>query len=281
MKINGKYVGVWLFVIALGFAFGIFYGIKEGFIRSEDQINILVMGIDTKNGWDARSDSINLVHIDFSANRIGILSIPRDTLVDIPGHGQDKINHAHRFGGPELSCLTVSKFVGVPVDYYMEMNFPMFQGLVDEMGGIDVEVDKPLNYDDYYAGLHIHLNPGMQHLNGYQAMGFVRFRHDNASDWGRIERQHRFFDAFAKEVLSPVNAWRLPSMLYGFSSNIRTNMDVFKAIKVATRASGIMRYGKVDMGYIPGADARLPQGYYMLSDETGMKKEIDRVIYGK
>lgn len=260
---------------------GFFFGIRHGAIIENDQINILVMGVDTTSGWKARSDSINLVHIDFSKNRIGILSIPRDTFVDIPGHGQDKINHAHMFGGPELSCLTVSRFIGVPVNYYVEVNFPMFMKIIDQIGGISLDVDKPLYYDDYAANLHIHLDPGRQTLTGYEAMGYVRFRHDSASDWGRIDRQHKFFGALAKQLINPSNVVRLPYILYGVSTDIRTNLSFIQATKLAAKVSSIYRYGKVDTGVIPGGDARLPGGYYMLSDPEGMKTEVDRVIYGK
>jgi LCP family protein required for cell wall assembly len=239
------------------------------------------MGVDTKEGWQARSDSINLVHIDFSNNRIGILSIPRDTLVDIPGYGQDKINHAHTYGGPELSCATASNFLKIPVYYYVEVNFPMFVELVDRIGGVTLDIEKPLYYDDYAANLHVHLNPGIQRLSGYETMGYVRFRHDSSSDWGRIDRQQKFFEALAKELMQPSNLARFPYILYSVSSNIRTNLGITQALRIGMKVSSIYRTGTVITGVIPGGDVRLDRGYYMLSDEEGKRREIDRVIYGK
>ena len=280
-RLTPLYKNLALFLAAIVCAGALYFGLNRGYIRRSDEINILVMGIDTTAGWKARSDSINLVHIDYARNRMGILAIPRDTLVDIPGHGEDKINHAHMFGGPELSCLTVSRFLQVPVHYYVEVNFPLFIDLVDKVGGITVDVDKPLYYNDYAANLHVNLRPGPQRLSGYQAMGYVRFRHDNASDWGRIDRQHKFFQALLREVSKPSNLWKTPIIAYGFTSNIRTNLGTTQLLKLAMSASGIYRSGRVDTGVIPGGDARLSRGYFMLSDETGKQKVINEVIYGR
>lgn len=272
---------VWIFIISVVISAGLYFGLREGVIGSEDQINILVMGIDTQYGWQARSDSLNVVHIDFLRNRIGVLSIPRDALVKIPGYGQDKINHAHMFGGPELSCRTVSEYLNIPLKYYIEVNFPLFVQMVDDLGGVTLDVDKPIYYNDYAANLHINLHPGTQKLSGYQAMGYVRFRHDNASDWGRIDRQHKFFQAVAQQLIAPSNYYKLPSILYSASSNIRTNLGASQTMKIAFRVPGIYRSGNVVMGVIPGSDARLPGGYYMLPDEKGKQDVLDRVIYGK
>lgn len=272
---------IFWFIAAFIFAVLLFFGLRKGYIAQTDELNILVMGIDTPSGWKARSDSINLVHIDFAKNRVGILAIPRDTLVDIPGHGQDKINHAHMYGGPELSLQTVSKYLDIPVNYYVEINFPMFIGLIDQMGGISLDVEKYLYYDDWAGNLHIHLKPGLQKLSGYEAMGYMRFRHDRTSDWGRIDRQHKFFQAFLGELFKPSNLWKIPQMFYSVSSNTRTNLSPSQIVKIGLRFKSILTYGKIDMGTIPGGDAQLEGGYYMLSNSLGKKKVIDDVIFGK
>jgi len=270
-----------LLLTAVLCAGALFFALSKGFIKKNDEINILVMGIDTASGWRARSDSINLVHINYADRRIGILAIPRDTLVDIPGYGQDKINHAHMYGGPELSCLTVSNFLKVPVHYYIDINFPLFMNLVDSIGGVTVDVEKPLYYSDNAGSLHINLRAGPQRLSGYQAMGYVRFRHDNASDWGRIDRQHKFFQALVREVSKPSNLWKTPLLAYGVSSNIRTNLGPMQVLKLAMGASSIYRNGRVDTGTIPGGGARLARGYFILTDEAGKQKVINEVIFGR
>ncbi len=276
IKPRGRWV---VFFMALAVAVGLFWALRHGIIYENNQVNILILGVDARNGLRARSDSINLVHIDYARNRIGVLAIPRDMLVDIPGRGQDKVNHAHMFGGPELSCKVISRFTGIPINNYIELNFPMFVNLIDQLGGVTLDVEKGLYYDDYAGNLHISLSPGVQKLTGYEAMGYVRFRHDSASDWGRIDRQHKFFQAVVNEVSNPVNVVKLPYIMYGASSNIRTNLGVSQITKLALRVPGIYKNGAVVMGVIPGTDARLARGYYMIADEEGMKKVINEVIY--
>jgi len=271
----------WIVLISLAISFGLFLGLRRGVINSSDHIDILVLGIDSPQGFKARSDSINLVRIDFSANRIGVLAIPRDTIVDIPGYGRDKINHAHYFGGPELSCRAVSALLGVPVKHYIQLNFPVFVKVVDDLGGVKVEVEKPLHYDDNSARLHIHLNPGIQKLSGYQAMGYVRFRHDWASDWGRIDRQHRFFSAVADQLADPRNFVRVPYLLYESSSGIGTNLDVAQIVKITLRVHSIYKTGGVRTGFVPGRDTNLAGVYYMVPDKKGLEEVVGKVILGR
>ncbi len=278
MKINPH---IRVLAVSILVSLGLFMGLRVGLIFPRDYIDILVMGIDSPEGFDARSDSINLVRIDYSRNRIGILAIPRDLMVDIPGHGRDKINHAHVYGGPELSCETVSALLNVPVKKYIQLNFPMFVKLIDELGGVTLDVEKPLHYDDYASGLHVHLRPGPQRLSGYQAMGYVRFRHDRSSDWGRIDRQHRFFKAVAQQLGSPRNFVRFPHMLMETASGIGTNLDVSEMIKISMRVPSIYKTGEVRSGYIPGRDITLAGIYYTVPDEKGLAEAVNKVIFGR
>lgn len=270
-----------MLLVSFLIATGLFLGLRQGIIFSSDYIDVLVLGIDSPEGFKARSDSINLVRIDYSRNRIGILAIPRDTMVDIPGHGKDKINHAHFFGGPELSCAAVSKLLNIPVRYYIQLNFPVFVRLIDDLGGITLDVEKPLNYDDYAADLHIHLRSGPQRLSGYQAMGYMRFRHDNASDWGRIDRQHRFFKAVVSELGDPRNFVRLPYILYGSSSGIGTNLDMSQIMKISMRVPSIYKNGNVETGFVPGQDIIIAGVYYTMPDKKSLKALERKVLFGQ
>ena len=101
MIISKIFKEILLILVILAISVGLFFGVRDSLSRNDSEVNILVMGIDSPTGLKARSDSINLVHIDFKNKRMGILAIPRDTLVDIPGWRVDKINHAHAFGGPQ------------------------------------------------------------------------------------------------------------------------------------------------------------------------------------
>lgn len=182
-----------------------------------------------------RSDAILLAHVDFTANTINVLSIPRDAAVHIPNHGIQKINAAHAIGGPDLSMETIKDVFGIDVDYYATLHFEGFQKVVDALGGVDVTVKKPLNYDDNWGNLHVHLQPGFQHLNGYKAMGYVRIRHSD-SDFMRAERQHEFLEALRQRVESPTNLLKLGNALEALTTSIKTNLSQPQMLTLANFA---------------------------------------------
>ena len=164
------------------------------------QVNVLLLGRDLdrdRHGQvvktNGRTDTIILAHYDFADKCVNMLSIPRDTRVAIPHHGHHKINAAHAYGGPNLACRTVEGLLGVHPDDYIVVDFEGFEKAVDLMGGLTLTVDKKLDYDDNWGGLHIHLQPGRQLLNGKQAIGFVRYRKSKDghadTDIERIARQ--------------------------------------------------------------------------------------------
>ena len=150
----------------------------------------------------ARSDMLMVAHLDFVKNTVSLLSIPRDTRAHIPGHGTTKINAAHEFGGPALSEKVVQNTFGIPSDKYIALDFDGFEQAIDILGGVDLTVDKKMDYDDNWGHLHIHLRPGFQHLNGKQAIGFVRFRHSD-SDLVRTRRQQTLLAALKTKLRSP------------------------------------------------------------------------------
>jgi len=126
--------------------------------------------------------------IDEATKSVSLLSVPRDTRVKIPGHGWDKINHAYANGGSQLSQKAVENLLGIPIDYYVTIDFAGFYKIVDAVGGVDVDVEKRMYYEDPYDELVIDIQPGMQHMNGKTAIQYVRYR-DSEGDIGRIERQ--------------------------------------------------------------------------------------------
>lgn len=200
------------------------YKPEEAF-PGKDGINVLLMGHDVDRDRKGRivdtrgrADSIILARIDFTGKRINLLSIPRDTLVRIPGYrGKRRVSYANAYGGPDLSCRTVSDFLGVEPDYYVMVGFDGFQKAIDMAGGLRINVDKQLDYDDNWGDLHIHLKPGEQKLNGEQAIGFVRYRHANNgegdSDLVRIKRQQEFFRAAKARLADPQVMFRAPRIL--------------------------------------------------------------------
>lgn len=156
---------------------------------------------------------------------VALLSIPRDMLVRIPGHGSQKINAAHSFGGPEMTVRTLKESMGIHVDHYVVFKFEGFKKAIDAVGGVDIEVPKDMDYDDNWAHLHIHLKKGWQHLDGAKAHGFVRFRHDRMGDLGRIERQQMLAKTLAKKMLSPSMLRQLPNLTSTLRECIETDMN--------------------------------------------------------
>ena len=171
--------------------------------RVTGRTNILIMGLDrTVSDQNpnvvyaiSRTDTLIAASIDPAAHRVYLLSIPRDTRAPIPGHGIDKINAAHAYGGAPLTLRTVQNFLGVPFPYYIELHVRGLVDLVDAVGGITIRIPTDLNYDDNWDGLHIHLKKGNRRLGGQAAMEFTRFRHDALGDIGRIARQQQVMNA--------------------------------------------------------------------------------------
>lgn len=150
---------------------------------------VLVIGSDARPGQDparARADSLHLLAVDPATRRATIVGFPRDSWVDVPGHGRGKINRALALGGPDLMAQTVRLLTGLPVDYYVLTGFEGFTRLVDEMGGVDVPVERRMN--EPFSGAFF--EPGWHHFDGGEALAFSRNRKDVArGDFSRSEHQ--------------------------------------------------------------------------------------------
>jgi LCP family protein required for cell wall assembly len=172
----------------------------------------------TKEG--ARADMILVAKLDFDHNTITGISIPRDTACKLPGYDTRKITGYHNIAkkGEENALMQQAVehvLPGVHIDRTIAINYEAFQTLVDTVGGVPVVVPKGkkgngLQYDDNAGDLHIHLNPGAQTLDGKDAMGYVRFRHDSESDYGRQQRQKEFLTAFKSQIFH--NLFKLPEI---------------------------------------------------------------------
>ncbi|WP_034360834.1 LCP family protein [Deinococcus phoenicis] len=178
-----------------------------------------------------------------------LLSIPRDTWVNLPGQGWGKINGANVKGGPNLLVRAVQELTGVPVDAYALLSLNAVRALTDAAGGVTLDVPKRMKYDDNAGKLHIDLQPGRQHLNGQQAEGFLRFRKDNLGDIGRVQRQQLYLTALLSRVKNPLNGWRLPAMLGALDQNTKTNLTRAQVgALLGTALSGL----KVNTQTLPG-----------------------------
>jgi LCP family protein required for cell wall assembly len=187
------------------------------------KLNLLILGYQSD---EATTDTVILAHLDVDRRTATLMSIPRDTWVTIPGHGPDKINAAYAYGGAKQTARVVSKLMGgVPIDAIVALQPEGAAQIVDAMGGLDVNVDEDMNYDDNNGDLHIHLNKGEQHLNGSQVAGYVRFRDDPSSDFGRVKRQQQVLKLMIDQLSEPQNWAKLPRIMQLGRKDINTNLS--------------------------------------------------------
>lgn len=198
------------------------------------QLNMLVMGIDDSDGF-RHTDTMMLVRYRPATESAALISVPRDTLVRLPDHPAAKINTVFMTGyhgtdrmrnGAEAARQAVETVIGEPVPYYVLMDYDSFAAVVDLLGGVEVQVDRPMHYDDWAGNLHIHFDVGKHWLEGQKALEYVRFRHDRLGDLGRIERQQAFVQAIAERLRAPRNILRLPWLLPALRAHVTTNLSL-------------------------------------------------------
>jgi len=174
-------------------------------VLGRNYLSVLIIGSDAHLKYDAgRSDTLIWAFLDFRKETVDVVSIPRDLLVRIPskrGGYFDKICHAYGLGGPELTQKAVENFLGITIDQVVSVDYEGFIKVIDTLGGVEIDVEKQMDYDDYAGGLHIHIKKGRQVLDGLHALEYVRFRHDPRGDFARIERQQKFIAALKDKGL--------------------------------------------------------------------------------
>lgn len=184
--------------------------------------NILLIGSDARGKETSRSDTIMIASYNPDTESYKLTSIMRDTYVEIPGHGKNKINAAFAFGGPELLRQTIKENFDVSLQYYSIVDFEGFVRLIDEAfpAGVEVDVEKRMS-----EGIGVTLEPGVQKLDGQHLLGYVRFRHDAVGDFGRVERQQKVIKEVGKEFASIQTLPKLPKLVGVLTPFINTNMD--------------------------------------------------------
>lgn len=197
-----------------------------GFLLTTERTNILILGLDSREpGSDlGRSDTLILTTFEPRQPYLGMLSIPRDLWVSVPGYGENRINTAHFFAeaeqpgsGPEAALQTVQQNFGVDVNYYMRLRFDNFLNLIDLLGGVEIELTEPMS--GYPAGIH--------RLDAEKALAFVRDR-AGSDDFYRMQRSQIFIKALLKSVLSPVEWRQWPEILPLVMEMVDTNIPISK-----------------------------------------------------
>lgn len=251
-------------------------------IGGPDEITFLLLGVDTNDvsKGGSRTDTMMVCKVDKSTGKISILSIPRDTRTRIRGRQQEeKINHAHAYGGPELSVKAVKDLLGIDLEYYVKVDYQIVKEFVDLIGG--VEVDVPVDMKQY------NIKKGVQVLDGEKALKFLRFRKGYSDqDLGRIRAQQQFIKAAAKQTLKLSNIGKLPQMIKSYYNNVETNIPLDVILKFAANAKDFDVDG-MQMATLPGEPQYINGISYFIYDEEEAEilvKELfedGKVVYNR
>jgi polyisoprenyl-teichoic acid--peptidoglycan teichoic acid transferase len=248
--------------------------------KEESSFNVLILGIDGKMKEDTRTDVMMLVHVDPLKYRVNILSIPRDTRVRIPDIGYTKINHAHFIGnrkagsqaGTEAALQAVTTMVGVSIHYFIKVDLAGFQSIIDQIGGIEVELSEKVG--NFPKGINL--------LNGSDALKLVRERKSLPNgDLGRQDNQTLVLKAVVQKVLHPSQILMLP----GLVEQVKTNMMETNFTHEDLLSLGLLfkdsEAVKLNVLKVPGRSGKefdplvKKELYYWMLDESGVKKMVN------
>lgn len=243
--------------------------IKESisFTEASGSTNILLIGIDDVGGG-RRADAIAFATIDIDNKIVRLMSIPRDTRVQIPGKGWDKINHAYAYGGVEKLKETVVNYIGLPVNYFLLVNYDSFPSVIDLIGGVEVDVERRMIYNDYAGKLFINIPKGFQKLDGKNALHYVRFRHDALGDIGRVKRQQEFIKAALKKIQSPAMITKIPELVQRAVEMISSDMTPAQALQLVLYLADLSAEN-LHFFTMPGRAAYISNISYWIGDITG------------
>lgn len=278
-----KYISLIIILVLIGISIPYIFNTEFSKISGDpfidNKINILAVGYDSEINGASRADTIILISLNVDTNEAGIIFLPRDTYIDLESKNFSKLNSSHVYGGIELTRNTIEEFLAVDVDYYLETDFIGFEKIIDRLGGIEVDVEKNLNYDDKAAGLNINISEGRQNLDGEEALKYVRYR-DNSGDIGRIERQQKFIDAVLEKVISPSIITKLPGIIAEINSSVNTNIplkDINPFIKIAKEID----LSRIESRVLPGNPEYINGISYWVPDKEEIKIMVENLIKDK
>lgn len=218
--------------------------------------------MDERDGDSGRSDSMIVLTVNPELETVKMVSIPRDTRVEIVGHGTvDKINHAYAFGGVTMSMDTVENFLDIPIDYYIEINMESFQDIVDAVGGITVENDLDFTYDNH------HFPIGTITLSGEEALAYSRMRYEDPNgDFGRQARQRKVIEAVIKQGASLTTLTNYKDIFNTLGDNIQTNLTFNEMMTIQSNYRTAAN--NIEQISIEGSGTKIDGiYYYIVSDE--------------
>ncbi|MDD7794865.1 LCP family protein [Clostridium sp. 'White wine YQ'] len=254
-------------------------------VGSKDPVNILVLGLDIgdpsqpNNEAIKRTDTIMLLHYEPGKKQGTLVSVPRDMLIKVNNKNQ-KINAAYALGGDKLIKKEVENFLGINVNYIVKIDYAGFRAVIDAIGGIDMEIERNMNYDDPAQNLHIHFKKGETvHLDGQKAEEFFRWRKNNDGtgfangDLDRIESQHKFINKIVEKCTSPSIIMNFKPLLDTLPKYIKTNMSGSKMISYGLSLKGLDK-SKLTMVTLNGTPKTINGQDYLVYNKNNNKDVI-------
>lgn len=237
----------------------------------QQPFSVLLLGVDERKGDVGRSDTMIVMTVNPNKESVEMLSIPRDTRVEIVGKGtQNKINAAYAFGGVEMSMNTVQKFLDIPIDYYIKVNMESFSDIVDALGGVTVNNTLDFSYGGY------HFPKGQISLNGKKAINYVRMRKENPrGDFGREERQRAVIQAIIDKGASFSSITHFSSIFQALGKNVETNLTFDEMVSIQKNYKNARKH--IEKYQIQGQGQMINKIYYYIVPESERKKASDRL----
>ncbi len=250
---------------------------KEG-AANDKIINIALFGIDAGSNDSGRSDSIMILTVDPVHNKMKVASIMRDSYVEIPGYGKDKINHAFAFGGSTLALNTINTNFGLAIDKFVATNFTDMPLIIDKLGGIDLNVtDEEL---PHLQALGVS-NTGIQTLNGEQSLAYSRIRYATGDDFERTSRHRTILGAIYRKLMT-VPMSQYPSLLLDFLPLVETNMSSTDLLALGTTINKINGSELIEDRFPRDGfwqNAEIGGIYYLSFEVEPTKRQLQRFIY--
>jgi LCP family protein required for cell wall assembly len=249
---------------------------------SNEPVNILLLGTDignvnqVNNQADKRTDTIMLLNYNPQNKSLHIVSIPRDTLINVNGENV-KINSAYEIGGYSKIKSEVENLLNVNINYMVKIDYTAFDEIIDAIGGVDMKIDRNMIYDDPVQNLHINFKAGETvHLDGKKAEEFFRWRKNNDGsglangDLDRIKNQHEFISKVIDKCTSPLILFRAPKILSALGDNVETNMSSFDILSYGMKFMGL-KQENVTMSTIAGTEKTIDGQSFVIFDKNANK----------
>jgi polyisoprenyl-teichoic acid--peptidoglycan teichoic acid transferase len=246
---------------------------EEPVYISTDPVSVLLLGIEnyTDENDHGRSDTIMLATFNPDQQSMRLVSIPRDTLVNIPDYKEDKINHAYSIGGKEKVIETVEEFLDIPIDYYATVNFKGFTNIIDAVGGVTVDV--PFDFNDINRNWdRFYFYEGTQKLSGEEALVYARMRkQDPRGDFGRNDRQRQIVTGVIDSLSSPKTLLKIDDIASEIGGNIETNMRIKEALAFRKKYPNF-NSSSIEQLELKGYDNYINNVYYFSVDPGNLEE---------